>query len=203
LLGDVLADLETFEIDRRANHAAKSLGLSPKTDHGTHGGRQHPCDQPSPAGVRQPKDTGVSVDKDHRGTVGHHDAEAESSGGGDDCISPGERVLDHLRSSTALSVAHDGHTRSVNLIHEHQVIESDLSAGGHPSPVLDHGLIVITDVETKIERGIGTFRDPAIPGGYESLSTRSIEMVQHHDGGFAVEAACAHVRHRHIQDKAQ
>ena len=104
-----------------------------------------------------------------RHAVADQDGQHRARVAGDQRVGLPDGVLDAQRAAAALGRGHDLRPAAVDLPGEHEVSEVGADRGRDPLPVLEHGAGVVADAEAEVQRGIGSRRHAAVPGGHHDL----------------------------------
>lgn len=154
-LGDVSTDLVGRRIHGRTDTDDDAGRISAEPDHRVEGRSGDACNGPPPSGVHAAQHPGDGVDEDERHAVGDEDHEGHVGGAGHQGVGGGDGVGGVTRAPTDVAAPHHGDVSPVYLVGDDQQIEGGADVCCGPAPVLHDGVGFVTDVECKVERGVG------------------------------------------------
>jgi hypothetical protein len=111
--------------------------------------------------VRDTKNTRDGITEQDWSAVGNESNKNCSALVGDEGIGGGNGVIEEHRSAPGILEAHYVHVCAVDLVHENQLAEICSYRRRSAASILEYSLWVVANMESKVERRIGSLRDTA------------------------------------------
>ncbi len=120
------------------------------------------------------------IDQGERHAVGDHDHERDAGHRGDERVRVGDRIVVASHTPSSVLAADHGHPGAVDLVREDSAVESDTERRCRAGAVRRHVSRPVADMQAQVERVIGRFGHPAVPGGHRHRDAEGVRIVPAH-----------------------